>query len=340
MSETLADLPFIDLYIRLDESDRPLFRSKELAKGHLNQLVPESFLPAINAVTDSLRAALEKESETTFDLSGLRLRLSRQVMADGSVWACTRRIDTVVPNLQKLGFAPHIYNHLHQLGLRDGLVIISGSAGQGKTTTAAGLLTDYLTSYGGLAITVEDPVEYVMRGRHGEFGQCFQLEPKNDVDWEAYLKRAMRWAPRYIFVGEVRTPKATEQLIRAATTGHMVITTVNASAPEDALTGLLFLAEQAMGSGSVELVAGCLTALLHQTMKESGPFVRYLFTEENAPGDPIRSLIRENKIGMMSTYIDRIAARLANQPVGLAGGASLTPASGGLPPLPRTPPKH
>ena len=120
----------------------------------------------------------------------------------------------------------------------------------------------------------------------------------------------MRWAPRYIYVGEIRTPKAAEQVLRAASTGHMVITTVHAGTIEEALMGVVFLAEQSMGSGVYNMLASGLTALVNQTIKDGKPYLRYAFTEENAPGDPIRVLIRENKIGMMSTYIDRIAARL------------------------------
>jgi len=314
MANKLSDLPFLDLYVRLDGDDHPLFRSREKGKNRFNQLVPDDFLAVVEQFGVAIKAEMQNQTDTTMAFGGLRCRLSKQVMADGTLWACARQINAELPDINKLGFAPHICQHLHSLGLREGLILISGSAGHGKTTTAAGLLIDYMKSYGGTAITIEDPVEYLMKGRHGEYGHCFQVEVKNDDDWALNLKRTLRWGPRYIFVGEVRTPKAAEQLLHAATTGHTVITTLHGGMPEEALVGLLFMAEQAMGKGAADILAGCLTALLHQTMKDEGPFVRYLFTEENAPGDPIRSLIRENKIGMMSTYIDRIAARLANQP--------------------------
>ncbi len=318
MTDRLEKLPFIDLYIRLDAPERPTYRSNLRGESALNQLVPSDMIPSVERFGTAIRAELQDRADGTISFEGLRCRLSQQKMADGSLWACARRINTELPELNRLGFASHIAGHLHSLGQREGLILVSGPAGHGKTTTAVGLLIDYLKSFGGTAITIEKPVEYVVKGRHGEHGQCFQTEIHSDEEWAEALERALDWAPRYIYVGEVRTPKAAEQLLHAATTGHTVITTLHGGLPEEALTNLAFLAQQAMGEGAANILAGSFTALVHQTMKESGPFVRYLFTGENTPSDPIRSLIREGKIGMISTYIDRIAARLANQPSGLS----------------------
>jgi len=334
MTTTLANLPFIYLYFRLDGDDKPMFHSKERGHGKSNQFVPEDYRPAVDRFKAAVKDIFDK-AEGLIEFEGVRCRLSRQNMADGTEWVCARRIDTNIPELSKLGFASHIANHMHGLGTRDGLILIAGAGGHGKTTTATALLADFLRSYGGTAIALESPPEYSMKGRHGENGHCFQIEVKESDDWAVCLKRALQWAPQYVFVGEVRTPKAAEQLIRVASTGHLVITTMDAGAPEDALMGLLFLAEQAMGPSASSMLGASMTALVFQTMKEDGPFIRYLFTEPDAPGDPIRSLIREGKVTMISTYIDRIAARLSNQPM---GGSSLPPLSN-LPPLPPLPKK-
>jgi len=329
MSElSLDSLPFIDLYVRLDKQDQAYYRSRERGKGLVSQFVPAEYQLVIDRFMMTVKEAMQDTFDGSLDFEGIRCRLSRQKMSDGTSWVCARRINTVIPELAKLGFAPHIYNHMHGLGVRDGLILVSGATGQGKTTTAVGLLADFLINYGGTAITIEDPVEYMLKGRHGEGGMCYQVEVKQEEDWAICLKRALRWAPRYIYVGEIRTPKAAEQLLRAATTGHLVITTVHAGAPEEALMGLIFLAEQAMGPGANNMLAAALTALVYQTMKETGPQIKYVFTEPDSPGDPIRSLIRDNKIGMMSTYIDRSAARLSTA----AGINPAAPASTGAAP--------
>lgn len=327
MGTTFPEIPFIDLYVRLDAEDRPMYRSSVRGQGRLNQFLPQEYVPAAQRFAEAVKLLLSQGAmDGSIDFEGLRCRLSRQAMSDGSSWVCARRINTELPDLFQLGLPLQLANHMHSLGQREGLILISGATGAGKTTTAVALLADFMKTYGGTTLTIEDPVEYNLKGRHGEGSQCFQVEVKNDEDWAVCLKRALRWAPRYIYVGEIRTPKAAEQLLRAATTGHTVITTVHAGAPEEALMGLLFLAEQAMGPGCNNILAASLTALIYQTMKEDGPFLRYIFTEEAAPGDPVRSLIRDNKIGMISTYIDRVAARL-----GYSNSSSVqVPLSGGV----------
>lgn len=312
MSLTLNDLPFIDLYVRLDKPDQALYRSKEKGQGRANQLVPAEFQVVIDRFSAELNPILRDANDGVIDFEGVRARLSKQRMADDTLWVCARRINTVIPDIDQLGMASHLVNHMKGLGIRDGLILVAGATGAGKTTTAVALLAHYLKTYGGTAVTIEDPAEYLLKGRHGDAGHCFQVEVQNDDDWAVCLKRALRWAPRYIFVGEIRTPKAAEQLLRAATTGHLVITTVHASTLEESLLGIQFLAEQAMGPGVLNMLSTGLTGVVHQSFREGNIWLKYVFTDPDAASDPVRSMIRDGKIGGISTYVDRAAAKLAN----------------------------
>lgn len=314
-SLTLNDLNFTDLYVRLDQKGGALYLPRERGRFRHTKDVPPEFIPVVERVVEKCNKDLV-DPDGAMEFDGIRCRISRQNLADDTVWACLRRINTDIPEVEKLGFFPPLAASMRSLGARDGLILISGATGAGKTTTAVALLADYLRRYGGTAVTIEDPVEYVMKGRHGEGGYCFQVEVDSEEDWAINLKRALRWAPRYIFVGEIRTPKAAEQLLRAATTGHTVIATVHAGALEEALMGLIFLAEQSMGPGVESILAAGLTAVIYQRMRDTGPDIRYVYTEENAPGDPVRSIIREKKIGMITTYVDKAAAKLAQAPPG------------------------
>ncbi len=310
MSAVLNDLSFIDLYVRLDQPDQAYYRSKERGQSTISQLVPPEYQVSIDRFMSAVNQKLHELNDGAIEVEGVRARLSRQKMSDGTQWVCARRINTVIPEIEKFGLQPALLTHMMELGKREGLIVVCGATGQGKTTTAVGLLGYYLRTFGGTALTIEDPCEFMLAGRHGTGGQCFQIEVEKEEDWAMCLKRALRWAPRYIYVGEIRTPKAAEQLLRAASTGHTVITTVHAGTIEEALMGITFLAEQSMGSGVTNMLSAGLTALVHQTMKDGKPFIKYLFTEPDSPGDPVRSIIRDGKIGMLSTYIDRTVARL------------------------------
>jgi twitching motility protein PilT len=305
----LRDLAFMDLYVRIDKAGEARYRT--LVRDYSNnwtRALPPLYSAEIQIVASELRGYIHHpDGNYTYD--GVRFRLSYQKMANGQEWVILRRINDAVPTLEQLKYAPHICNYLRMVGRRDGLVLISGATGHGKTTTSFALLKDYLTRFGGVGISVEDPVEYILDGAVGEHGYCYQIQVDHEEDWATPLKRALRWTPRYLLVGEVRSPRAAEQILRAATTGHLVITTIHAGSIEESLMGLMHLAEQSMGASANYMLAQALTAAVHQKLLINGPFARYVMTEEDNNGDAIRSLIRENKVGMINTYIDKQIAK-------------------------------
>lgn len=311
-SSRLRDLPFMDLYVRLDEAGKGSARYRTPGRDFSNnwsRILHEKYRAEIHLIADQLRLNIENP-DSAFVYDGMRFRQSYQRLANGQQWVILRRIGARVPSLDDLSVAPHVASHLYRLGQRDGLILISGPTGHGKTTMSFALLGEYLKRFGGVAITVEDPVEYALDGPVGEYGYCYQVQVEDDEDWATPLKRALRWTPRYLLVGEVRSPRAAEQILRAATTGHLVITTIHAGSVEESFMGLMHLAEQAIGGAANFMLAQGLTAAWHQTLSSSGPFLRYVFTEENNNGDPVRALIRDNKVGMINSYIDKQAARM------------------------------
>ncbi len=306
----LKDLRISDLYLRLDgKASDAIYQHQKRGKVRVVGHVPQQFWPDVEKIMEYVRANLAN-LDNMVEIDGMRMRMARKELVDGHEWICLRIIKTFIPPLDKLGIAPGYVKALRELGTRDGLVLLTGATGNGKTTTASSLLIDYLKTHGGVAVTIEDPVEYMLNGQHGEKGFCFQTEVHTDDEWAVQIKSSLRWAPHYIFVGEIRTPAAAEQLLRAATTGHLVFTTVHAGSPEEALMGLMHMAEQAMGGGANHILAAGITAVVHQTMSEQGPNVRMAVSEHGNMGDPMRALIRENRVGMLTTYIDKMAARV------------------------------
>ena len=306
----LGDLNFMDIYVRLDADARAHYRS---GRGSMIDLpdadVPLEYTSAVAELTDYLRDNFDKV-ESGIDFDGMRLRATRLESARGEVWAALRRLPDHPLHLEKLGLIPQLPPVLQELGRRSGLILVCGASGQGKTSTISSILLRYLETYGGIGFTLEDPVEYDLEGRHGKNGYCYQTEIKQEGDWGTMLKRALRWHPHYIAVGEIRTPDCANQVLRAATSGHTVLATMHAGSMEEALEGLLQLAEQDLGARAPMLLAAGLTGVFYQTFTPSGLFAQFMLTEADNPGSPIRALIRDRRIGQTRTIADQQMARL------------------------------
>ncbi len=302
---TLEDFDFVDLYVCLKGNLLPHYHLKTVGKntGEDNDVPPE-FLPTIERLSAYLNN-LEFNNETGITFENVRLRVTKIRTAAGFEWAAMRRINTLPPAIDKLGFMPALVPHLRDLGRQSGLILLSGATGQGKTTTVCSLLAEYLNKFGGVAYTIEDPVEYALEGKHNEHGYCYQTEIDDDVDWETMLKRGLRWHPRYILVGEIRTPEAANQLLRAATSGHLVLTTMHAGSIDEALEGILQLAEQAVGDRAPTLLAASLAAIIYQRHTRDGMQSRFYITGPNKHSSAFANCIREKRIGQLNTFIDQ-----------------------------------
>jgi len=320
----LVELDFVDLYVCLEGDEAPHYCKINNGKTETAIPVPPEFHESVSNLTALLLAKM-KEDEMGLTFEGARLRASKARTASGQLWAALRKINALPLPVDGIGFMPALVPHLRNMGKRDGLILISGATGQGKTTTACSLLREYLETYGGVAFCIEDPVEYSLEGKHGKSGFCYQVEVKEDDEWAEMLKRSMRWHPRYIFVGEIRTPEAANQLLRAATSGHLVITTMHAGTIEEALEGLLQLGVQAIGDRAAILLATGITAVMHQTLSIRGLQTQTFITEPLNPASPFRACIREKRIGQTRTLIDQQMALL------MQGGKIFRDSSSGIP---------
>ncbi|MCH8173830.1 MAG: type II/IV secretion system protein [Proteobacteria bacterium] len=158
-------------------------------------------------------------------------------------------------SLDKVGMPAEMLKIFRKLiHMPHGLILVTGPTGSGKTTTLYGALQE-LNEIGKKIITVEDPVEY----RLHRINQV-QINPKIDLSFARVLRAALRQDPDILLVGEIRDTETAEIALRAAMTGHLVLSTLHTN---DAVSSAMRLID--MGAEGF-LVATSLRAVVAQRL--------------------------------------------------------------------------
>lgn len=148
-----------------------------------------------------------------------RVNIFRQ---KGNFGIVMRKSQSDIPTLAGLGLSP-IFQKLSQE--KNGLILVTGATGSGKTTTLAAVLNDINENKAVHIVTLEDPIEFVHPHKKATFSQR-ELGQDYD-DFPNGLRAALRQAPKVILVGEMRDRRTVEIALTAAETGHLVLSTLH-----------------------------------------------------------------------------------------------------------------
>lgn len=307
----LLQFEFSDLYI---DACKDFYISDERNINSLKKVTPEDK----DEFYDSLLAIPHKTTSYSINYKGTFFRIEYVSTISGEIY-CLRRMPLNVPSIHNLNFDHRFVNYILSLSSHSGLILWSGATGCGKTTAISALLAEYLNLEGGFAYTIEDPAEMpldgVYKSANGSIGFCKQTEVIND-DWASPLKSALRSRPRYIFIGEIRTPDAAKECLRASISGHLVLASIHASSITDALTSLVKYASYNMSEASAyDVLSRGLLAVIKQDLVKNNclikPYIETLFANPDLnKGCQVRSIIRSGKLNL-GTSVEMQAVRLA-----------------------------
>jgi twitching motility protein PilT len=202
---------------------------------------------ALNIIGDNRRLLRDLHSRGACDCSyavddrnRFRVNIFRQ---RGKFAIVMRRMQATMPTLDGL-FLPSIFQDICKT--KNGLVLLTGATGSGKTTTLAAMLDQINDTQAVHIVTLEDPIEFMHEHKRGTFSQ---RELGNDFeDFASGLRSALRQAPKVILVGEIRDRATVEIALTAAETGHLVLSTlhtINAGQTINRILGMFDLSEQA-----------------------------------------------------------------------------------------------
>ena len=157
----------------------------------------------------------------------------------GNISVVLRKLETNIPTVEELQL-PAAFKKMP--AEKNGLILITGATGSGKTTSLAALLNEINETKSVHIVTLEDPVEYVHPNRKSTFNQR-----ELGLDYDAFasgLRAALRQAPKIILVGEMRDRETTELAIKASETGHLVLSTLHTVNAGQAISRIVGMFDQ------------------------------------------------------------------------------------------------
>jgi general secretion pathway protein E len=144
------------------------------------------------------------------------------------------RKEGITIDLDLLGFPSDVLREFGRLITKpNGIILVTGPTGSGKTTTLYGAL-DKINSPDKKIITVEDPIEYQLKGINQ-----IQVKPQIGLNFASTLRHIVRQDPDIIMIGEIRDLETAEIAIQSALTGHLVFSTLHTNDAPSAITRLL-----------------------------------------------------------------------------------------------------
>lgn len=284
-----SDLFFITgapISIKVDGRVQPL-SSSPLKPGEVAQIAGEIMSP-------EQQATLKEELSANFgisrpDVGRYRINVYHQ---RGQVAMVIRHIRLSIPTIEELGLPVVLKNFVTH---RNGLVLIVGSTGSGKSTTLAAMLDFRARTETGHILTVEDPIEFLLPHRLSIVGQ--REVGLDTPSYELALQDGMREAPDVIMVGEVRSRDTMRHALNYADTGHLVLTTLHATSANQALDRLIHMFPEDFRGQILSDLSLNLRAIVAQRLLRTPQGKRVAAVEVLVNTPFVSELIREDKVG-------------------------------------------
>jgi len=192
----------------------------------------------------------------------------------------------ILKKLDEIGIIPSNLKLLKKgLSQPNGIFLVTGPTGSGKSTTLYASLNE-IAKVDKKVITVEDPVEYKLHGI-----QQVPVNPKVDMTFANALKSILRQDPDIIMIGEIRDLETLEIAIKAALTGHLVLSTLHTN---DAVSAIQRMVD--MGADEFMVATSLIGVEAQRLVKTICPYCKEKYKPEDIYLDPIRAILPKNAV--------------------------------------------
>jgi len=249
--------------------------------------------------TKKQKLLTEKEIDFSYDFEGkARFRVNIFFQKDG-ISIALRLIFAKIKTIEELNMPPVLHEFT---GRSQGLVLVTGASGQGKSTTLAAMIDEINHTKSVHVITIEDPIEYVYEDDRSIIDQ--REVGEDTISFTNALRATFRQNPDVIMVGEMRDLETISTTITAAETGHLVFATLHTNSASQSIHRIVdvFSAEQ---QNQIRFqLAGSLLGIISQRLipRIRGGFIPV--AEVMICNQAVATLIRENKVHEIPAVIE------------------------------------
>ncbi|GAB4313142.1 MAG: type IV pilus twitching motility protein PilT [Candidatus Sumerlaeia bacterium] len=275
-----GSVPIYRIHGVLTQANHPVL-AKEEVQALAEKLIPPDLMPYFHE-HGAVDFAFGTDKNTRF-----RTNVFRQ---KGMISIALRRLTAENLDIEELGLPPILYKIAMYL---QGMVLVTGPTGCGKSTTMAALINQINATRREHIITIEDPIEFVFRDK---MSVIQQREVGLDTSgFEIALRHALREDPDVILIGEMRDRETIMIAMRAALTGHLVISTLHTTTALQTINRIQQYFDPSYQTSLREELSLSLKAVLSQRLVPALQKGRVPVFEILIVNDIVRNLIRENR---------------------------------------------
>ena len=253
----------------------------------------------LSLLTEEQLENFKKEKELDFSFEAVDVRFRANVYLQKSEPSCALRlISSKIPDFEELGI-PSILKDF--VKYKQGFVLVTGPTGHGKSTTVAAILEEINRTKGGHIVTIEDPVEYLIKP---EKAIISQREMGGDTkSFDLALRSCLRQDPNVVFLGEMRDLDSTSSALTIAETGHLVFSVLHTNSAAQTIDRIV----DQFPPGSKDQIrvqlSTVITAIISQRLVPAIDGGRVPVFEILIATPAVRNVIREGKSFMIDNII-------------------------------------
>ncbi|MBU1088572.1 PilT/PilU family type 4a pilus ATPase [Patescibacteria group bacterium] len=242
-----------------------------------------------------------KELDFSLDVSESRFRVN-VYFQKGMLAVALRIISSEIPSLESLNL-PDICRSF--CGVKQGFILVTGPTGQGKSTTVASMLNEINSSSGCHIVTVEDPIEFLIKPIKSIVSQ---RELGHDtLSFPGALRACLRQDPNVVFVGEMRDLETIGTALTVAETGHLVFSTLHTNSASQAIDRIIDVFPEGSKAQIRLQLASVITAVISQRLLPSIGGGRLPAVEVMIATAAVKNAVREGKTYMIDNIIQTSA---------------------------------